>query len=75
MKTTRFFYIYAPIEVCKFAHNFICLYLCLFVNYIALCGKFYLHEGVMNLNKIELMLPIVYVGVGVSQLQWQCVMH
>jgi len=29
----------------------------------------------MNLNKIELMLPIVYVGVGVSQLQLQCVVH
>lgn len=63
-----FFFVYAPIKDYKFAHDFIYLFICLIVNYIALCGKLYLHEGVMNLNKIELMLPIVYVGVGVSQL-------
>jgi hypothetical protein len=74
-KDYKFFFVYALIEVYKFAHNLTYLFICLFVNYIALCGKLYLHEDVINLNKIELMLPIVYVGVGVSQLQWQCVVH
>jgi hypothetical protein len=46
MKTTSFFFlVYAPIEDYKFAHNFIYLFICLIVNYIALCGKLYVHEA------------------------------